>query len=122
MTWHKLNGLQSEVAPEPTPAQLAAAATEWNKPPHPGVTPAPNFVTAKVFLSKLSEVEQAAITAEAIKQFAANATQLPRWWARVSKGYGMVQLTNPNVKAIEALLVANGVLTQAVADTAFSAP
>ena len=120
MPWHTLlnNGLT--VATEPTPEQIAKAKAEWHKSPVHAAPQKSPFVTAKVLLSKLSEVEQEAITTEAVKQLAAGSPQLSNWWSNISKGVGLVNLQSPKVKAIQSLLVANGVLTQYVVTLAFS--
>jgi hypothetical protein len=118
-----LKGSKSIVAQEPSEAQIAAAKIEAAKSPAPrpkaASVPQP-VITSKEFLARLTSQDQAAIAAEAIKQLAVGADQLHLWWAKVGAGHGIIILDQANNKAVEANLVANGVLTQALAGAAFA--
>jgi hypothetical protein len=127
MVWSVLINNKPTPTTPPTPEQVAAAVAGYNAPPTPPAPPTPNpnrppVVKSEDFLALFTSDEVTAMTNEAIAEFAAGGNTFPQWWKKVSAGRGFVILNQANVLAIKALMVANGVLTQARADVIWAPP
>lgn len=121
MAWQILEKNNLSVSIEPTADQItsAQAAVTALAPKVHAKRAALEVVSAKDFLARVSSAQQAAILAEATKQFAAGAKQLATWWTGVLTGRS-VRPQTPDVKAVAALLVANGILTPQDVQTIFA--
>jgi len=116
MTWNLLNGTTISPTAEPTAQQITDATNQINAVPTPPVQP---LVLGTTIWSRFTSDQQAAIQAEAAKQWAAGSKTLATW-VRNTKFGMVINLNSPDTTAVQSVLSQNNVIVQSDLSNVFT--